>query len=732
MPLQEHRFVAIATESGDQDLGFYRGRFSEKLCSPFEFAVELLSEKDDIPLEQLLGTSATVRFQLPGIETERHINGIITEVEQLPTEDGFSRYAATIRPWFWLLKLSENCRIFQEKTYPEIIADVFNACGFSDFENRLSNSYKTNDYVVQFNETDFNFVTRILEQEGIYYYFIHENGKHTLVLVDDNHTMDEIANLEYFPNDDKVEHYIPDAVTLWQSKNTARSSSLKLTDYDFTLPTKNLLSQTTNPTTSALSKLQRYRYPGKYQDREQGNNYTKLLMERENARFHTKSGTTNSVEVKCGVLFTLTDHYRDGENQQYMVTSTEIILHADNYTSTQSPRLTSLFNCHFQAIPVTIAYRPQATAYRPIITGPQTAIVVGKSGEEIWTDKYGRIKVKFHWDLNEKSDETSSCWIRVAQTWAGKSWGTIYVPRIGQEVIVEFLDGDPDKPLVIGCVYNGGAMPPYELPANASQSGVKSRSTKGGNGFNELRFEDKKGSEQIFVHAERNQDVRVKNDSFETIGNERHLQVAKNRYTLIKENDHQTVKGDKLIHVTGDIHQLVNSDQITEIKGDMHLTVTGNQNVQCKSDIGFKTANINVAASNNIGLESGMNIDAKASLNINLQAGTTINLKAGSSFISIGPAGVAISGPMVMINSGGAAGPANPGKPITPQKADLAIEAQAAAAAKTTTESNSEKSNSNQTSKLEFSQAKTKAMTPSVQVMRDAAKDGTPFCEICS
>ena len=327
------------------------------------------------------------------------------------------------------------------------------------------------------------------------------------------------------------------------------------------------------------------------------------------------------------------------------------------------------FLVSFSSINAEEQFRSARITPKPIISGPQTATVVGKSGEEIWTDEYGRVKVQFHWDRYGEKNENSSCWIRVAQAWAGKQWGAIYIPRIGQEVIAEFLEGDPDRPIITGRVYNADAMPPYDLPGEKTKSTLKSSSSKGGDGFNEFRFEDKKGEEQIFIHGERNQDVRIKNDSYEWIGNDRHLIVKKDRFEKIEKNAHLKVEEDQREQVDGDKHQKVQGDHNQKVQGTLSVAV--DRDIQEKA--GMKHA-----------LNAGMEIHLKAGMNVVIEAGVRLTLKVGGNFIDISPAGLFLKGTMVMINSGGAAGSGSGASPDSPQSPEDAKEADNAEAGEVT------------------------------------------------
>lgn len=729
MPAQE-RLLAISTPLGDEELLLRQAQVHEELGRPFTIDLELVSDNEEISLDDLLGQNVTIRLETA--DESRFFNGIVTEFFQKENIDRNACYGAVVKPWFWLLTLSENCRIFQEVSYPDIIKEVFDNLGFSDYEEQLSGTYPSQEYVVQYNESDFNFVSRIMEQEGIYYYFSHINGKHTLVMVDDSSVLPDAGDVPYHDVEEGGFDEDLEGIKKWGNYRKLRTGGVSLSDFDFTTPAKNLDAVTADPKTSSMSALQKFSYPGKYAEKSKGTDYTKILMEKENAIYDEKACEGNFRTLYAGNQFTLVDHHRDDQNDNYLITKFSCILKSDQYISTSDGEDGELFTCKFTAIPANVIYRPQISALKPKMSGPQTAIVVGKQGEEIWTDKYGRVKVLFHWDRHGEGDEHSSCWIRVSQTWAGKNWGAMQIPRIGQEVLVDFLHGDQDQPIIIGSVYNGSTMPPYPLPANATRSGLKTRSSKDGGGFNEIRIEDKKGEEQIFIHAEKNQDVRVKNNHFEWIGNERHLNVGKNRFEQIKENDNLIVEGDALTNVIGDAHKIYEANLNQKTSSDENYAIGGDRNQDIGGSESLKSGqDIKQEAGMNYGLKSGMNVDVNGGMNINLQAGMTINLKAGPSFISIGPSGVAISGPMIMINSGGAAGPASPGKPSKPASPDQAEKALEADNATAPGKAEVPKAKKTKQEKLKLKPVLASKYSPAAKVMQQAAKSGTPFCEQC-
>jgi len=679
MPAQE-RLVAISTPLGDDELLLRTAQVHEELGRPFTIDLELISDDEDISLDELLGQNVTIHLETD--EETRYFNGIVTEFFQKENIDRTACYGAVVKPWFWLLTLSENCRIFQEKTYPEIIKEVFDELGFSDHEDQLTGTYTPQEYVVQYNESDFDFVSRIMEQEGIYYYFSHTDSKHSLVMLDDSSVLPDIGEVPFNDVEDGGYEVDVEGIKKWENYRTLRTGGVSSTDFDFTTPSKDLAAVTTDPKTGSLSALQKFNYPGKYLERANGTNYTKMLMEKENVNYDEKSCAGNFRTLFAGSNFSLIDHHRDDQNDDYLITKFTCILKSDEYISSSNGESTEGFICKFTAIPANVVYRPQILTIKPKMTGPQTAMVVGKEGEEIWTDKYGRVKVFFHWDRYGGADEKSSCWIRVSQSWAGKGWGSMQIPRIGQEVLIDFLHGDPDQPIIIGSVYNGSTMPPYTLPANATQSGIKTRTSKGGGGFNEFRMEDKKGEEQIFIQGEKDQEINIKNDCLETIGNDRHLVVKNDQIELVENNRNEEVKADHIEKIGKDRNLDVAGKEAKKVEGTLSLTVTGdvtevfkaNHSMSVTDDSDIKGTNISIEATDkitlkvggstisieasgitiktdsDIELDAGANVDVKSGADSTIDAGANANIKSGAN-ADVKAGGIAtVKGSMVNIN----------------------------------------------------------------------------------
>ena len=751
---QKKRLISITTPLGSDVLLLNQLSGTEGLSQLFRFDLALLSEKKhDIDLNKIVGQAVTVRLQLQA-GGERYFNGVVssfaqTAVGRAASDETFSSYRATVVPWLWLLTRTANCRIFQDMTVPDIIKKIFGEYGFGGLvEDKLTATYPAWAYCVQYRETAFNFVSRLMEQEGIYYYFAHENGKHMLVLCDSAGAHKPFPGHEAIPFRPTREKATPTGcIQDWSIGKSLQPVKFTHTDYNFEKPRTPMLE---DPFSWPFSEIQRphqhadfevFDYPGEFGLSPDGEQYAKTRIEELQAQHEIGTGGGDTRGIAPGCTFTLKNNLRADQNRSYLVVSANYSASVSGYATGESEG-GDQFACSFSAIPAETPYRPPRTTPKPIIQGVQTAVVVGPPGEEIYTDKYGRVKVQFHWDREHTYGPDSSCWIRVAQSWAGKKWGILFTPRVAHEVVVEFLEGDPDRPLITGSVYNADHIPPYALPDNKTQSTIKSLSSKGGNGFNELRFEDKKGSEQIFIHGEKDEDVRIKNDSREWIGNERHLIVKKNQFELVETNKHSTVTGDRLSLTEGDRgdtvkgdqsasidgsdHLTVSGDQLAKVAGDKHLTVTGNINTKADQSVSLKVGMDTLSKTGmNYAVDAGMSVHIKGGMTVVIEAGMQLSLKVGGNFIDIGPAGVTIQGTMVMINSGGAAGSGSgcsPTAPTAPQKPDVPESPKEAADA-TPGEQEEAKSGPKPPPPTVYSAA--------AMVMKAAAEDGTPFCEIC-
>ncbi|WP_314385757.1 type VI secretion system Vgr family protein [Pseudomonas brenneri] len=606
---QASRLAKITSPLGPDVLLLNEMGGGEELGRLFYYDLQLNSLDANIDLNQLLGKPMSVGLQLAD-GGERYFHGIVARCSQNIDQGQFASYQVTLRPWLWLLSRTSDCRIFQNLSIPQIIKQVFRDLGFSDFEDALSRPYREWEYCVQYRETSFDFVSRLMEQEGIYYFFRHEQDRHVLVLADAygaHATVPGYTSVPYYPKDEQQRER--DHMHNWHLAQQVQPGSLELNDYDFQRPSASIDVRSAMPRPHTAGDYPLYDYPGTYVKSEDGEHYARTRIEALQTLHEQVEFSGNARGLGAGHLFSLTGFSRRDQNREYLI----LIAH---YHITQE-RLESggggasaQFDSSLTCIDAQQSFRPLANTHRPIVKGPQTALVVGPKGEEIWTDQYGRVKVHFYWDRHDQSNENSSCWIRVSQSWAGKNWGSMQIPRIGQEVIVSFLEGDPDRPIITGRVYNAEQTVPYDLPENATQSGMKSRSSKGGSpaNFNEIRMEDKKGLEQLYIHAERNQDIVVEVDESHSVGHDRNKSIGHNETVTIGNNRLRIVKQEDILSVgqkktdsisqsyvieVGENLRLVCGESILELNASGQINLTGVQiSFYASGDAEFNTGGV--------------------------------------------------------------------------------------------------------------------------------------------
>ena len=557
----ETRTARVITPDANAGLLFLSMIGTESLGRPFEYTLELLAPDESVDLSELLGQTLTVELELVD-GSVREFSGYVTSFSLAGELGHRVRYLATLRPWLALLGHRRNCRIFQNQTVPDVLKAMFREHGFSDFVESLSAEYRTWEYLVQYRESDFQFVSRIMEQEGIYYFFRHSEGKHHLVLADSYSAHEGVPGYDtipYFPPQ-TTERRERDHVDSWRAARQIRSGAYTAADYDFERPKAKLASALSLPAEHARADYEVFDYPGEFRDTTEADAQVRIRLEEEQVDQDLAKGAGNARGLQTGALFSLADFPREDQNKEYLVVSATYHLRVDDYesigTGTEGPD----YRCEFTAIDSRRPYRAPRTTKKPIVEGPQSAVVVGQKDQEIWTDEYGRVKVQFFWDREGQLDENSSCWVRVSQLWAGSGFGGIHIPRIGQEVIVDFLEGDPDRPVITGRLYNADNMPPYTLPQNQTQSGIKSRSTKDGtpDNFNEIRFEDKKGEEELFIHAEKTQTTKVKGSQSISVDGSRSISVGGDestsvtgtRSTTVQKKETQTFNDARVMNVT--------------------------------------------------------------------------------------------------------------------------------------------------------------------------------------
>ena len=565
----------------DDDLLLTSFSGNEEISRLFDFRLEMISDNNAIKADQVIGKTVSFGLKLAD-DSPRYFHGFVNRFAAGDEdEQGRRNYVADVVPWLWFLTQTADCRIFQGKTVPQIVKKIFSDLGFTDFEtSEIKGEHAPWEYCVQYRETDFNFVSRLLEQEGIFYYFKHKKDSHVLVLADQAKAYKDCTEKEVDYPSDWGTRSQEDHITGWEHCYEFHSGKWAQTDYNFETPSARLMAQTNTKTSLAnIKKYEVYDYPGEYPDRQIGENQTKLRMEEAEVAHDVVDATSLCKSFTPGGRFKIREHCSKAEEgKTFAITSiqhnaTEIMPYETGAGGGEE------YANAFQCIPDDVTFRPARATPKPVISGVQTAIVVGPAGEEIYTDEYGRVKAQFHWDREGKKDDKSSCWMRVSQVHSGKGWGGIDIPRIGEEVIVDFLEGDPDRPIITGRVYHAENMPPYALPANKTQSGMKSRSSKGGSGdnFNEIRFEDKMGAEQVYIHAEKNQDNVVENDETTEVGHDRTENVGNDETITIGNNRTESVGVDEVISIGANRTETVGANETVTVAANRTHTVNQNE-----------------------------------------------------------------------------------------------------------------------------------------------------------
>lgn len=640
------RLVKVVTTLKDE-LSFTALDGSDGLSRNGEFRVSVLSARGDIKANELLGKSVSVVLTTPH-GTQREFNGLAAGFFQLGAQGRYHRYLIVVRPWTWLLTRTSDCRIFQDKTVREVIEEVFSDHSYADFEFRLTANYRKWRYCVQYRETDFNFIARLMEQEGMLFFFRHQEGKHTLVIADGPHAHAPAPHYDSVPYLDPEAHEArnEEGIRHWSHGCEIQPTSFMARDFNFEKPRADMQADAAPARPLAHEypgQFEVFDYPGEYGELGEGQQYARVRVEEIRHQFDLFNGESNAHGLASGGMFKLVRHPRADQNQKYLIVGAD-------YQVEESPQESDdggaeVFSVRFRGIPAAQTFQPPRLTPKPMVQGPQTAIVVGAAGDEIYTDKYGRVKVQFHWDRYGNNDENSSCWIRVAQTWAGQNWGMIAIPRVGQEVIVDFLEGDPDQPIITGRVYNADQMPPYDLPANMTQTGIKSRSSQGGGvgNFNEIRFEDKTGSEHLLIHAEKDQMIEVENDETHSVGHDRKKTVDNDETTEIKNNRTETVGNDETITVNNHRKKTVQGNEVTSITGNRVETVQGNESVEVTGKLAHTiTGAATYTSTTSITLTvGGSTVEIKPQ---------QITLTFGASSIKIDAMGIALMAPKISLN----------------------------------------------------------------------------------
>lgn len=723
MITQATRLLEVTTPLGKDVLLLDSFSGTENMSTLFSYQLEMYSTKDWIDAQAIVGKKVSWSLKLED-KSERKFSGYVSRFGAGERETALRMYRAEVVPWLWFLTLNTDFKAYQEKTVPEIIEEIFKKHGFKDYETgEIRGDHPKWEYCVQYNESDFNFVSRLMEQEGIFYFFRHDGDKHIMVLADSKGAYKNADENQLVYEYTHTSRMREDRITAWNHQFEFTSGKWAQTDYYFENParaerTPSKLLQTEQPSVVNLDGNKKYEvfyYPGEYEKKPEGDPDTKARVGSEETRHDGAVASSTYRTLGVGKKFTIKKHDCESEvGKSYAITS---ISHSASEPTKYGVGDGGLHRVdyinHFTCIPADTVFRPARGTPKPMIHGIQSAVVVGPDGEEIWCDKYGRVKVQFFWDRYGKRDDKTSCWMRVAQPSAGKGWGTMAIPRIGQEVIVSFMEGDPDRPLITGVVYNPEQMVSYELPKEKNKTLIKTNSTPGGNGFNEIRLDDTAGKEQFFVHAQYDMDQRILHDKREIVLNDVHTTINGNLYEIVAKN-HESKVGGNFIEATGknveeaigENHDYIVGKNHTEKVGSNHEVEIGNsqvvsigknrdesigqdvnimiggklhenvskdhvENVGQSSFVVSGKDRLEKSGSNHI-VQAGQVVHVIAGQEVVIEAGMRLTLKGPGGFISIDPTGVTVQGMLVKINSGGSpgSGPGAPAVPAAPPKKD--------------------------------------------------------------
>lgn len=658
----------------------------EGISELFAFEVELLAVRDtSIEAKSIVGKKVTVDIHVSDKGDARHLNGIVNSFEFCGGDEEFNVYRAFIVPRMWLLTKSMNTRVFQNKTVTDVIKAVLSPYTIT-LEDKTQASYTELEYCTQYRETDFAFVSRLMEQHGIFYFFKHTENDHTLVLHDNSQHLAACSTqstFRYAPEVENAEGFYDFVVKEFTSKATLVTGKTSLWDYRWK-PYQEVGGEGT-ATAGPLGDngYEDYDYADSasaYAKTDSGDgdittvkgNFQKIRQQIEDASTVRVNGRSNAIVMESGFTFTLSRYPQSDLNTKYLLT--EVVHEVEQLPSFRTTaRGTSAYLNSFTAIPSAIVYRTERKTPKPRVNGMHTGEVIVPAGEESHMDKYGRVNVQFWWDRLRKANTPDNTWLRVAQQWAGKGWGTYFWPRVGDEILIDFLEGDPDQPIAVGSVYNGVNMPKYDPASQYTRAGILTRSSKGGDAStaNELRFEDQKGKEQIFINAQKDYDVHVEHDAHTLIDNEHHVKVTANQYVEIDGESHLKVVKKLVEEMDDDCHLTIKGKQVKEIDGDQQQNVKGNQTEKvgqnANRDVGQNfndkigqnySSNVGMNQYSKVGMvyvvDSGQEVHIKGGMNVVIEGGLGVCLTGPGGFISIDPSGVTIQGMLVKINSGGA------------------------------------------------------------------------------
>ncbi len=642
----------LSLEGVEHDFKVLEFRGREAISQPYRFDLELVSERPDLDLQALLHKPAFLAFDPAG----KGIHGLVHRIAQGESGQRLTRYRLTLVPQLAYLAHRTNQRIFQHLSVPQIVAQVLEEHGIQADAYRFQLGpvvYPTREYCVQYDETDLHFIQRLCEEEGIHYHFEHSTAGHVLVFGDDQTSFARLGQPTAYLQDNGMTADEP-VIKRFAVRIATRTSRVSRRDYDFEQPRLRMeAAYRGEPAANAMPQpdLEDYDYPGRFTERARGKHLSQRVLERHRHDYELAEGESDQPRLVSGHFLPLTEHPRSDWNQLWLLTQ---VLHEGKQPQVLEEAVTSHvdsgdgfvqgYRNRFSATPWAIPFRPALCHPKPKVLGSQTAVVTGPAGEEIHCDEYGRVKVQFHWDRHGQADDKTSCWLRVSSSWAGDRYGGIAIPRVGMEVLVTFLEGDPDQPLVTGCLYHKEHQVPYDLPANKTRTLFKTLSSPGGGGYNELRIEDRKGAEQIYIHAQRDWDENIEHDQKIRVGHERHDTVEANSYSEFRAEEHRTT----------------HADRKTEVRANDHLTVGNTQHLK------IGTGQF---------VEAGNEIHYYAGSKVVIDAGMELTASGGGSFLKLDPSGVTLSGATIRMNSGGAAGKGSGLKILAPVMPWLATSA---------------------------------------------------------
>ena len=658
---QALRPIRVTTPLGEDAFLVERFTAVEQVSRTFSFSLDLLSENKAVKAASMLRKPLTLVLDPAGTQP-RHLHGIVRSFRYAgPRAGEMAAYHVEVVPWAWLLTLNRTSRCFQSKSVPDIIQQVFKDKGMADFRLMLVGTFQPRDFCVQYQETDWDFVSRLMEEEGIFYFFEHAADKHTLVIANSPTAVKAsgAASVRMAP---AVGAFLKEEV-VWEvsAESDVGLHSVLLADASAHLPAPSQTLWIPQAGTAAAAKTGEdlaadFEYPARHaafwesssgdtpanasKMRADGVRLQKIRCEEREATLSRVTGWSNCRNLRAGAKIEIAEHPNDEIKGPYHLIA---VTHSGSMSLRTGDENPYEYSNEFVCIPFAVPYRPPRLTPRPVIAGVQTAIVTGPPGEEIYTDKLGRVKIKFHWDPTKVGDDKSSCWVRVASIWAGKGWGMINIPRIGQEVVVQFLEGDPDRPIIIGGVYNADQMPPLALPGAKNKSTLKSNTTPGGGGSNELRFDDSKGKEEIFLNAQYDMNSKV--------GHDRTLMIGNNDTIDVKVDRTEKVGGNETITVEKDRTETVKGKETIKVTGDRALTVTGKDTIDVTGDVSISSkGKVKITSVSEIKLEVGGSSITIGPTNIEIAAGVGVKV-VGNATAELSASGqTTVKGAIVMIN----------------------------------------------------------------------------------